>query len=575
MTLPSILIIDDEPDNFDVIEALLGDQNYAFHYVPSGPLALQSLATFSPDIILLDVMMPVMNGIEVCRRIKVMPECQGIPIIMVTALNEKRDLARCLEAGADDFLSKPVNRLELRARINCMLRIRHQHQQLATFNTHLEQVVQERTAQLHRMIFEDSLTQLPSRAFLAQALAELLPTGAGDFALVVFDCDQFQLVNGSFGSGMGDQLLRAIAERLHQHLSPPDLLVRLGGDEFCFLLHHVPKAALVESFIQKVMASFDQPFLVENCDIFMTVSAGVVWGQSSEQNAEALIQDAKSATYQAKARGKSNVVIFEPALHQQMRQRLQLENDLQRALQQEEFIVYYQPIINFHHQTLAGLEALIRWRHPERGMVSPAEFIPSMEATGLIVPVGIWVLRQACRQLQQWHQQGWPDLSVSVNLSVRQFGSSTLLSDIDAVIAETGLNPHFLKLEITESAIMDNADDAIAITQALQSRQIQLSIDDFGTGYSSLEYLHRLPVNNLKIDRSFVNQIGKNERNYYVVNTIVTLGHQLGLKIIAEGVETEEQEAWLRDLGCEFGQGYRYDRPLPPADIEARYFKGA
>ncbi|BFM38162.1 EAL domain-containing protein [Synechocystis sp. LKSZ1] len=571
MPSASILIVDDEPDNFDVIEALLGDQDYDFHYVPSGPLALESLSTFSPDLILLDVMMPGMNGLEVCRQIKARPDCQGIPIIIITALNEKSDLAHCLEAGADDFLTKPVNRLELRARTHSMLRIRRQYQQLAVFNAHLEQMVQARTNQLHRMIFEDSLTQLPSRAFLVKALTEALAAGQVDFALVIFDCDQFQLVNGSFGSVIGDQLLKAVAQRLNQHLRPQDILARLGGDEFCFLLHQVAEPAMVESFIQTVIASFERPFLVENCDIFMTVSAGVAWGQNPEQKAEALLQDANSAMYRAKARGKSNVAIFDSAMHQEMLQRLQLENDLQRALKQEEFVVYYQPIMDLQQQTLAGLEALIRWQHPERGMVSPAEFIPCLEATGLIVPVGIWVLRQACWQLQQWHRQSLPDLSVSVNLSVRQFNSPTLLSDIDTVITETGLDPQYLKLEITESAIMDNADDAIAITQALQERQIQLSIDDFGTGYSSLEYLHRLPVDNLKIDRSFVDHIGKNSRNYYVVNTIVTLGHQLGLKIIAEGVETEEQEVWLQNLGCEFGQGYRYARPLPAAEIEARY----
>jgi EAL domain-containing protein (putative c-di-GMP-specific phosphodiesterase class I) len=251
--------------------------------------------------------------------------------------------------------------------------------------------------------------------------------------------------------------------------------------------------------------------------------------------------------------------------------RLNLENDLQRALENQEFVLYYQPIVHLQTQKCAGFEALVRWQHPKRGMIAPIEFIPCLETTGLIVNVGLFVLKQACEQLQAWQQKGWTNLSMSVNLSVRQFRSPTLLADIDRILAETQIQPSCLKLEITESAIMENAEMAIHLTEKLRSRQIQISIDDFGTGYSSLSYLHRFPVDNLKIDRSFVKEIQDHNRNYHVVNTILALSQQLNLSVIAEGIETPQQQQWLQTLGCEFGQGYLFSKPLPAAEIEKQY----
>jgi diguanylate cyclase (GGDEF)-like protein len=579
MNKPSILVVDDEPDNFDVIETLLSNgedvdqdnQDYHLHYAANGRDAIAALDVFQPDLILLDVMMPEMDGIEVCKRIKAMPKWSPVPIIMVTALTAKKDLAQCLFAGADDFISKPVNRLEIMARVKSMIRIHQQYKQLAEFNTKLESMVQDRTAQLQSMISEDALTKLPSRAYLLHNLADRLKQGNSSLALVYLDCDQFKLVNGSFGHHVGNQLLIAIADRLRQHLRSGDILARMGEDEFCFLLDQVEDESQVEPFLQDILQSFVEPFVVANCEIYISVCMGIALGKNSDRKPEELLQDADTAMYQAKLRGKDSHQVFDRQMHLTMFNRLILENDLQRALEQEEFVLFYQPIINLKTEQLAGFEALVRWRHPERGMVSPIEFIPSMETTGLIVPVGMVVFRQACQQLQAWQQQGWTDLTMSVNLSVRQFASSTLLADIDQILAETGANPANIKLEITESAIMDNAESAIALTKELRSRHIQISIDDFGTGYSSLGYLHRFPVDNLKIDRSFVNQIRADNRNYHVVDTIIALSNQLGLSVIAEGIETKEQLQWLQNSGCQYGQGYLFNRPLPAAEVAKIY----
>jgi len=568
---PSILVIDDEPDNFDVIETFLSYQDYRLHYAAGGREAIALLDTFQPDLILMDVMMPEMDGIELCQKIKAMPQWESVPVIMVTALAGKNDLAQCLEAGADDFISKPVNRLELTARVRSMLRIRQQYQQLATFNAHLEATVHQRTAELQTMIFQDPLTHLPSRAFLLKQLSELLKTRPSSFAVISLDCDQFKLVNGSFGHAVGDQLLVAVAQRLQQHLRPDDILARMGGDEFCFLIHRVSDIAILEPLIQAILQSFNEPFLVANCEIYTNACIGVAVGSGTGQQAEEFLQDADTAMYQAKLRGKGSYQLFDRRMHHAMLERLMLENDLQRALEKQEFVLFYQPIVDIQTRDVMGFEALIRWQHPERGMVPPGEFIPCMETTGLITPVGMLVFKLACQQLQRWHQQGWTHLTMSVNLSVRQFACPTLLADIDRILAETAVNPAYMKLEITESAIMENAELAIALVEALRSRQIQVSIDDFGTGYSSLGYLHRFPIDHLKIDRSFVNQIQSENRTYPVVNTIITLSQQLGLSVIAEGIETAEQLEWLQQLGCEFGQGYFFSRPLPAADIEQRY----
>jgi EAL domain-containing protein (putative c-di-GMP-specific phosphodiesterase class I) len=276
--------------------------------------------------------------------------------------------------------------------------------------------------------------------------------------------------------------------------------------------------------------------------------------------------------YKAKIKGKGSYQIFDRQMYLATLNRLTLENDLQRALKQEEFITYYQPIINLATEKISGFEALVRWRHPERGLISPLEFIPCMEETGLIVPVGIMILKQSCLQLKAWHDLGWTELTMSVNLSVRQFACPNLVEDIDQVLLETAIDPNYLKMEITESAIMDNAQTAITVLEQLRSRHIQISIDDFGTGYSSLGYLHRFPVDNLKIDRSFVSQIQSDQRKYQVVDMIVSLSKQLQLSIIAEGIETTEQLQWLQNVGCEYGQGYLFSKPLPAADIATKFF---
>lgn len=573
----SLLIIDDQPSNFDVIEALLSsphrgltpEHSYTFHYANGAQSALDGLVFTRPDLILLDVMMPGIDGLELCRRLKAMPEWSAVPIIMVTALASKQDLARCLDAGADDFISKPINRAELVARTRSMLRIRQQYQELTAFNARLEGLVSERTAQLKRLLFEDSLTGLPSRAFLMQELATACQADNPQMAVAYLDCDDFKRVNGAFGHAVGDQLLKAIAQRLQDHLRPGDLLARMGEDEFCFLLFEAPDAVAIARWVESIRETFLVPFSIGRIKILVTISIGIAMGMQTVSSPETILQAADAAMYLAKRRGKNGSETFDSALHFATRDRLLLENDLLRALERGEFINYYQPILHLGSRQVVGFEALVRWQHPSRGLVFPDAFIPCLEDSSLVVPVGRTILRQACLQLRRWHDGGWPGLTMSVNLSARQFESSTLLDDIDTVLAETEVDPASLKLEITETAVMGDPEAATLLMQQIRQRKIQISIDDFGTGYSSLSYLNRFPIDNLKIDRSFVSQLEEPSENLKIVDTIMGLSRQLGLAVIAEGISTAQQLALLIDLGCEFGQGYLFSRPLPSAEIEA------
>ncbi|MFE4104712.1 EAL domain-containing protein [Almyronema epifaneia] len=466
--------------------------------------------------------------------------------------------------------------LDITERKQIEAQLRQVNLELTHFNAALEEQVEQRTQQLQQRILYDELTHLPSRSFLLQhiqqAILDCQQGVCSQFALLYLDCDQFKLINSSLGHEVGDRLLVAIRDRLRSCLLPTDLLARVGEDEFCILRPALPCPAAAESLALHCLSAFSAPFLIGEYDMFVTACIGVAVSSPDYQRPQDILRDADTAMYKAKAKGKGCHQIFDQVMRRSTVQRLTLENDLQRALDREEFCVYYQPIIHLASQAVWGFEALVRWQHPTRGLVAPNEFIPCLEETGLIVPAGRQILRQACQQLQRWQQQGWNTLKLSANLSVRQFAHPLLLEEIDQVLAETGLDPDQLKLEITESAIMDNPESAITLIRELRSRQIQISIDDFGTGYSSLSYLQQLPVDSLKIDRSFINRIDQADKNSEIVQAINNLGHTLGMNVIAEGIETAAQLSHLQQLGCEYGQGFFFAKPLSN-DAASRFLR--
>jgi diguanylate cyclase (GGDEF)-like protein/PAS domain S-box-containing protein len=418
--------------------------------------------------------------------------------------------------------------------------------------------------------FHDVLTGLPNRALFMDHLKLSVERGKRRedrlFAVLFLDLDRFKIINDSLGHMVGDQLLVGIARRLEICLRPGDTVARLGGDEFTILLEdlaNVPEVIDVAERLQKALAL---PFNLNGHEVFTTVSIGIALSSTGYDRPEEVLRDADTAMYRAKVLGKARHEVFDKTMHAYAMNLLQMESDLRRAIERKEFILHYQPIVALETGTIIGFEALIRWQHPERGFVSPDEFISIAEETGLIIPIGQWVLEQACRQIRIWQEQfpQYPPLQISVNLSSKQFINSKLIEQIHQVMQETRVDPCSLKLEMTESMVMENFDMAIEMLQQLRQLGIELSIDDFGTGYSSLSYLHRFPISTLKIDRSFVSSMNDHNENAEIVRTILMLARSLKMNVVAEGVETEEQLAQLALLECEYGQGYYFSKPLDP-----------
>jgi diguanylate cyclase (GGDEF)-like protein/PAS domain S-box-containing protein len=429
--------------------------------------------------------------------------------------------------------------------------------------------------QLLHDAFHDVLTGLPNRALLMDRL-DLLVTRAQRrrdylFAVLWLDLDRFKVVNDSLGHLMGDQLLVATARRLEGCLRPVDTVARIGGDEFTILLDDIRDASDAVRVADRIQRELALPFNVSGQEVFTSASIGIALSATGYERAEDVLRDADTAMYRAKALGKARHEVFDKAMHARTRALLQVETDLRRAVERREFRIHYQPIVSLETGTIAGFEALVRWDHPDRGLVAPGEFIPVAEDTGLIIPIGRVVLEEACRQAREWQARfpGGPPLSVSANLSMKQLLQRDLAQQIGQVLWETGLDADRLRLEITESMLMENVEYANTIVLQLRALDIRLSIDDFGTGYSSLSYLHRFPIDALKIDRSFVSGTGANERNPEIVRAIVTLARSLGVKVIAEGIETAEQLAQLRALDCEYGQGYFFSRPVDDERVRA------
>lgn len=416
--------------------------------------------------------------------------------------------------------------------------------------------------------FHDALTGLPNRILFMDRLECALKhtKRRADYlvAVLFLDLDRFKLVNDSLGHTIGDQLLVALADRLKKYLRSGDTVARLGGDEFTILLDDIKGMGDVTYIVDRIHEELRLPFNLSGYEVFTTVSIGIALTANSYELAEEILRDADTAMYRAKTLGKARSEVFDKDMHARAVARLQLEMDLRRAIDRQEFRLYYQPIIFLETGKIHGFEALVRWEHPDRGLVSSAEFIPVAEETGLIIPIGQWVLREACRQMHMWQEQFSNNfsLTISVNLSSKQFAQPNLVEQIEQILQETKLKPRDLSLEITESIVMENAETATSMLMRLGALGIQLHMDDFGTGYSSLNYLHRFPLNTLKIDRSFVKRIGNDAENLEIVQAIVTLGHSLGMKVTAEGVETAEQLAQLRVLKCEYVQGYFFSKPV-------------
>ncbi|MEH1785935.1 EAL domain-containing protein [Nostoc sp.] len=584
-----ILIIDDMADNLRVLSSILTREGYNVRKALNWQMALTATQTVLPDLILLDIMMPEVDGYEICQTFKAWELTADIPVIFISALDDVFDKVKAFRVGGVDYITKPFEFQEVLVRVQNQLALRSARLEILKLNVELEHRVKQRTSELEKTLqklqqeihsrqklqsqlldiaLHDSLTGLPNRVLfirrLENALNRAKQESSYQFAVLFLDCDRFKVVNDSLGHLVGDELLIGIARRLQACLIPIDTLARLGGDEFGILLENITDINIAIQVAEQILQQLSLAFKLSRYEVFMNASIGISWGNKDYDRPEYLLRDADTAMYRAKAQGRGKYHVFNPAMHQEAIQLLELENDLRRAVERQEFLVYYQPIVSLNTGIISGFEALVRWRHPIRGLVSPTEFIPVAEETGLINAINTWVLQSACHQLSIWqHFPVTPEpLTMSVNLSARLFLQPNFVEQIDRIIYENKINPAYLELEITESVIMENSHAIKIILQQLKQRKIKLIMDDFGTGYSSLSYLHSFPFNALKIDQSFVKRMQENKENMGLVPAMIGIANSMGMSAIAEGVETEEQLVQLRSLNCNFAQGYLFSQPI-------------
>ena len=714
-------MIDDDPL---FAEMLTGNLNHEYHSVVSaidGASALKLAHEEKPDLFLIDVRLPDMDGFELCKKLRADPDLCYAPILMITGFDSPDIHLRCVESGAIDVLAKPIDFPVLRALVSALLKYHNAVVALRSAHNEVEKRVQDRTAELsdaniklkkeatyrnrvelalresderyalaargandgmwdwkldsktvyysprwksmlgydeseslserieewfervhpddiaalnssidahlkgdselfrmeYRMLcsdgtyrwmvsraiavkgpngnisrmagsqtdiherkmaeqqllhnaFHDELTGLPNRVLfmdrLDQALKRIQLNENLKLAVFFLDVDRFKFVNESTGREAGDQLLVEFGRRLQACLRPTDTVARLGGDEFAVLLEDIKSLVNASALANSIHEALRQPFILAKRDVIVTSSVGIVLGRREYTRPDDILRDAETAMHQAKSMGKARQETFHSGMHAQVVTLSHLESDLRRAVDSNEFHLQYQPIAGLNDGKIAGFEALIRWKHPQRGLISPAEFIPLAEETDVITPISLWVLREACGQLRTWHARMRSSaLSMSVNLSGNVFSNGKFIQQMSQILGSTDVPGSRLKIELTESVIMEHSEASMAFLAQLAAMNVQLVIDDFGTGYSSLSYLCRLPINVLKIDRSFVSSMHQGAKHLAIVRTIIALARNLEMKVVAEGVETAQQLAMLRELKCDYAQGYFLARPLDAA----------
>jgi len=560
---PTVLIIDDEEQIRHLLIDVLGG-SYECSDAGSAEEALAALSDHTFDLVISDIDMGGMSGLELVPHVHSLSP--DTVVVMVSGNQDIEFAIKALRVGAFDYITKPIDLRHVEASVERALNHCNLLKEKRLYKEQIESLLQQRTAEVNWLANFDTVTQLPNRALfedrLTQAVAIAKATNQS-LGVLFISLDQFKKVNDSLGHAPGDTLLREFAERLKSCISKSDTVARFGSDEFALLRTQIDDAndviETIGSLSQVLRFAFDLP----GHELFATASVGVSLFPLDGEDCQTLLKNAGAALYKAKRSGGANYQFFTADMHELATSRLALESNLRRAIQNEEFLVHYQPRVSVDSLAITGIEALVRWQHPHLGLISPSEFIPLAEDTGLIVPIGEWVLRTACLQGRRWLDQGFAPVRIAVNISARQFHDQDLAQTVIRILEETGLPPNYLELEITESSIMQNAEFAAGMLNRLKSRGINISIDDFGTGFSSLASLKRLPIDALKIDQSFVREATTDDDDAALVMAIITLAHNLRLKVIAEGVETEDQLRFLQLLRCDEIQGYFFSRPLP------------
>ena len=686
--LHTVMIVDDDEMLREVMAETLHDNGYAIIQAANGQEALDLFDSSEPELILVDVMMPVINGYEFCTALRKRPNGRNVPVIIMTGRNDVDAIEKAFNSGATDFIPKPVDWHIIGHRVQYTLRaslamkeatrsakLLSEAQRIAklgnwswntsteeihvstetyrifgvprtspdifykmllnsihtddkssfeqaikrardnipadiefiitppdgitrTLHMHAERIPDGKTTQLfgtfqditerknteeaiRQLAYYDAVTGLPNRSLFKEHLQMALHQAKRNgtkVAVMFLDLDNFKRINDSLGHKAGDELLEEVSLRLQRCIRSSDIaakegerghsLARLGGDEFTVMLSDIDDVQHVSLIAERILQSMNEPIMLAGNRVVVTSSIGVSIYPEDGNEIDSLLKHADAAMYQVKYKGRNGVFFYDDELRQQSQHRVQLEGELYKALQNDEMTLFYQPKINSTTQKVEGFEALIRWIHPEKGMVSPADFIPVAEESGLIIPMGKWVIKTACKQHQAWRKTGAEPVTMSVNLSCHQFADHQLLESVQQILEETGMEAEQLEFEITESSLMQDADTAMRVLKELKSMGLKLSVDDFGTGYSSMAYLKHFPLDIIKIDRSFVMDIPQNEQDMTITTAIISLAKALGLGVIAEGVETEEQLAFLRGCECDQIQGYLFSPPVPADKAE-------
>ena len=551
----NVLLIEDNPGDARLIREMLAEDPEApfrLHLAERLSSGLELLSSSEASLVLLDLSLPDSFGLETFA--KVYAHSPAVPIIVLTGNDDASVALSAVKGGAQDYLVKGRLDRELLMR-SMQYSIERKRYQV----------------QLEHQANYDALTGLPNRNLLYDRLRQSVYSQRHPhpMAVVFIDLDHFKFVNDSLGHGTGDKLLKAMADRLRAVLREGDTVARLGGDEFVVILNDQSNEEVIFRAVQRMSASVSEPLVLDGKELYVTCSAGISLYPQDGPDVETLLRNADAAMYRAKDHGRNNFQFYTSEMNERINERLTLENALRRATERKELQLHYQQRVDLRTGAIIGAEALVRWVHPDWGLVRPARFIPLAEETGLIVPIGEFVLREACRQVRAWLDSGLKPGVVSVNLSARQFRQEGLVRLVSRVLEETGVDPAHLEMELTESTVMHNVEAAIATLQGLKSLGISLSVDDFGTGYSSLAYLRNLPIDKLKIDRSFVRDIGTREgtegsEEGVLAQAIISLGHNLHLQVVAEGAETDAQVRFLKRHKCDEVQGFYYGEPVAP-----------
>ena len=491
---------------------------------------------------------------EACKKIRLLEDAKHIPILIVTALDDDESVERAFSVGATDYLPKPVHFAVLRQRISRLLRA-------VRTEKHVRQLA-----------YNDPLTGLPNRTTFTTRLSELLSkvrNGNEMLAILFLDLNRFKLVNDTLGHSVGDLLLKAVADRLQRCVRSGDMVARLGGDEFTVILDRVKSRDGVVRIAQTICDSLDRPFSFAGQEMFVSTSIGISIYPADGTDIGTLMKHADTAMFRAKEVGRS-FFFYENHMEAAVTRKVEIEADLRRSIDRDQIDVYFQPKADLRTREIVGMEALVRWNHPTKGLIGPDEFIPLAEETGLINDVGLWVMISACVQVQEWIRKGYSPYAVAVNLSGVQLERGDIVRQVEQVLAETQLDPSLLELEITESTIMHHPEKVIDVLKQLKAMGVRLAVDDFGTGYSSLNYLKRFPIDMLKIDAEFVRDVMTDPDDRAIIRSIIALAKSMRLQVVAEGVESREQEDFLREEGCDFIQGYYVGRPLDGDEFEQR-----